>query len=269
MTMSPKMALLSVLVTTLMLMCIQPSRVNAQGALYNATTWTNATATFYGGDDGAGTMGGACGYGNMFTRGYGLETAALSTVLFNNGLTCGACFMLKCRLNESRWCYSNVSSITISATNFCPPNLNRTTDGWCNLPRSHFDLSVKMFTTLARAVGGIIPVLYKRVPCVKTGGVRFTLNGNPWFNLVLISNVGGQGNVVAAQMKGSKTAWFNMRQNWGQNWELGQKLINQTLSFRLTLGLGQTLTFNNLTTPDWKFGQTWEADTNFPASISR
>lgn len=106
--------------------------------------------------------GGACGYGNLHESGYGLATAALSSVMFNNGKGCGTCYELKCV--NSKWCQSNAPSIKITATNLCPPNWYKPTDngGWCNPPRSHFDLSKPMFMKIAQVRGGIVPVNYKR-----------------------------------------------------------------------------------------------------------
>ncbi|CAN1169694.1 EXPA25 [Linum perenne] len=227
------------------------------------TTWQDANATFYGDMNGGETMQGACGYGNLFQQGYGLKTAALSTALFNNGFSCGACYEIRCvDLPRWKWCYKGASPIRITATNYCPPNPS---GGWCNPPARHFDLAMPMFLKLAPYKAGIVHVNYRRIRCAKSGGVKFRINGNPNFNLVFLYNVGGAGDVKEVRVRGSKSGggWIPMKKNWGQNWECGNVLVGQTLSFHVVTSDGASRVFKNVVPSSWRFGQTFDGRINF------
>ncbi|GMH30516.1 hypothetical protein Nepgr_032359 [Nepenthes gracilis] len=126
--------------------------------------------------------GGACGYENLYSQRYATSSAALSTVLFNKGSSCGSCYEMRCNGDPS--------------------------------------------TKLA-----LCPVSFRRVPHARKGGIRLTIIGHSYLNLVFITNVAGIGDINAALIKGLKTSWQSMSRNRGQNWQDNSYLNGQSLSF--------------------------------------
>ncbi|XP_062205494.1 expansin-A15-like [Phragmites australis] len=230
-----------------------------------AAGWSTGSATFYGGSDASGTMGGACGYGNLYRTGYGTATAALSQVLFSNGASCGQCYQITCDYQaEQRSCRPGVT-VTVTATNLCPPNyaLSGSNGGWCNPPRAHFDMAQPAWVQIGVYEAGIIPVLYQRVPCVKQGGVRFTITGFNYYELVLITNVAASGSVASAWVQGTATNRLPMTRNWGANWQSLAGIAGQALTFGVTSSGGQTIVFQNVVPAGWTFGMSFISNLQF------
>ncbi|KAH9302597.1 hypothetical protein KI387_014180, partial [Taxus chinensis] len=244
------------------ILCFIAMAALKQGACYTGTYngWNYGHATSYAQADDSDTTAGACGYGNLHVRGYGSNTAAVSTALFNNGATCGACFEIRC-VDDTRWCLPGSPSAVITATDFCPPNYALPGDdgGWCNPPRPHFDMAPPVFDRIAVWNAALVPVLYKRVKCHREGGLRFTINGTYFFFVVLLTNVGSGGDVAALSVRGSMTGgWVPMSRNWGQNWHCNIDLIGQSLSFQVTTADGRMLKLYDVAPPQWQFDQTFE-----------
>ncbi|XP_057548248.1 expansin-A32-like [Amaranthus tricolor] len=246
------------IIWALFILIVFVNDIYAKRPKFVAGPWKPARATFYGGTDGSGTFeGGACGYGDVVTsegRGYGTQTAAISTAMFKNGAGCGSCYELKCE-DATKGCKPGAPSITITATNVCPGG------GWCAPPQEHFDLTQPAFLRIADLNAGVIPLQYRRVPCIRIGGMRFTIssNSNPYFLMVLIWNVAGAGDVERVLIKGNRGKPFTeMKRNWGQYWESNNSLLGQSLTFRVTTSDGKKSTSWHRVPANWQFGQTYE-----------
>lgn len=248
------MASSCVLVLLLLVSCTQLA-----SAVDKEITWLSAQATVYG--DESGTINsGACGYGNRYDSGYGTNTAAVSSMLFNSGSGCGRCFEIKCDMSAhdaAKRCAAG-KSVVVTATNLCPPSAEHPS-AWCNPPNRHFDVTNTAFSQIASySTGNPVPILYRSVPCTREGGMQFTINGNSRYNLVLLTNVGGTGEVKSLLVKGSKTGWIPLTRNWGSNWQTPQDMRGQSLSFQVLLEDGSSLTSYDVAPASWQLGQTFK-----------
>ncbi|KAF8109838.1 hypothetical protein N665_0090s0021 [Sinapis alba] len=180
--------------------------IGTSSAAYAGSPWRRASATFYGDETARETMGGACGYGNLWDSGYGAATSALSTVLFNDGYSCGQCFQIRCVSSPN--CYYGSPATVVTATNICPPNWgqNSNSGGWCNPPRAHFDLTKPAFMKIANWKAGIIPVSYCNIPVPRiytlnsytsrNGSTRLYSNPNCLTNRIQMQKPDNQPNVL-------------------------------------------------------------------------
>ncbi|KAK9911720.1 hypothetical protein M0R45_035615 [Rubus argutus] len=80
---------------------------------------------------------------------------------------------------------------------------------------------MSIFVTITQSKAGIIPAKFCRVPCVKRGGVRFELKGNPNWITATVLNVAGAGDVTTVRIEGHTSDWRPMLPNWGQVWQIG------------------------------------------------
>jgi len=103
-----------------------------------------------------------------------------------------------------------------------------------------------------------------RVACVRQGGIRYTITGNKNYNMVMVTNVGGEGDVVALSVKGNKRVkWTPMKRSWGQLWTTEVDLTGESLTYRVMTGDHRKATSWHVMPRDWQFGKTYQATKNF------
>ncbi|KAF3328304.1 expansin-A33-like protein [Carex littledalei] len=168
--------------------------------------------------------------------------------------------------SKSQWCNAGKSVVTVTApTSAHQITTNQATTvagvihpGSISTCQSRLGMSLEfivlessLFNTEGWLVSG------QEVSGSRSGGISFTVNGNSYFELVLISNVGGSGVVSAAWIKGTNTDWMSMSRNWGMNWQSGAYLNSQSLSFRVQTDDWRTVTVYDVAPSDWYFGGTY------------
>uniref|UniRef100_A0A1D1XLQ3 Expansin-B3 n=1 Tax=Anthurium amnicola TaxID=1678845 RepID=A0A1D1XLQ3_9ARAE len=228
--------------------------------------WHPATATWYGSAEGDGSDGGACGYETLVdVKPLRARVGAVSPVLFKDGEGCGACYKVKCVMDQ-RVCSRR--AVTIIVTDECP-------GGYCANGRTHFDLSGAAFGRMAVAgLGpdlrnrGEIPVLFRRTPCKYRGkNVAFRVNEGStqfWLSL-LVEFEGGDGDVGAMYIRQSGSAdWLAMKHVWGASWCFNGGPLRGPLSVKLTtLSTRQTLSAPDVIPGNWSPKATYTSRLNF------
>ena len=99
--------------------------------------------------------------------------------------------------------------------------------------------------------------------CWRQGGIRITIGGSSFFQLVQFSNVAGSGSIRSVSVKGTKTGWVALNRNWGANWQCNSALFGQSLSFSVTSTGGQTLYMTDVVPSWWQIGMAFGSNYNF------
>ncbi|MQL88635.1 hypothetical protein Taro_021196 [Colocasia esculenta] len=238
------------------------------GLCYNTTDahWHPATATWYGSAEGDGSDGGACGYGTLVdVRPLRARVGAVSPVLFKDGEGCGACYKVKCVMDQH---VCSRRPVTIIVTDECP-------GGYCANGRTHFDLSGAAFGRMAVSGYGSelrnrgeIPVFFRRTPCKYRGkNIAFRVNEGSteyWLSL-LVEFEGGDGDVGSMHIKQSGAEeWLEMKHLWGANWAFIGGPLRGPFSVKLTsLSTQQTLSARDVIPRSWSPKATYTSRLNF------
>ncbi|KAL3524139.1 hypothetical protein ACH5RR_016973 [Cinchona calisaya] len=247
--------------------CFKPKNFTSSAI---ATHWSSAGATWYGSSNGAGSDGGACGYGNIVSQApFSSLVTGIGPSLYKAGKECGACYQVKC--TEHPACSGKPVRVVI--TDFCP-------GGPCASESAHFDLSGTAFGDMAipgkeqqLRDAGVLQISYARVACDysgKTISFRVDLGSNPQYFAVVIEFEEGDGDLADVALKQSSSTsgrdeWWGMQQSWGAVWRLNAgSQLHPPFSLKLMSQYsGKILIARNVIPVGWKPGATYRSLVNY------
>ncbi|GAB4861934.1 expansin [Ancistrocladus abbreviatus] len=244
--------------------CFHPKLLNISMRQLFDLQWDPAGATWYGDSTGAGSTGGACGYGSAVAQPpFSAMVSAGGPSLFLSGEGCGACYEVKCTGDVA--CSGN--PVTVTITDSCPG---------CPTEEVHFDLSGTAFGAMAKPGldqqlrdVGVLQIQHRRVECNYPGAtmtIRIDEGANPYYFAAAFEYADADGTLktVELQQQGNGE-WLAMQESWGVVWELNSgSLLNPPFSIRLTeADSGQSLILSDVIPTGWQPGQTYRSLVNF------
>ncbi|GKU88451.1 hypothetical protein SLEP1_g2717 [Rubroshorea leprosula] len=256
--------LLSLLVTLSLL--INPSHCFYR-KLLDESNWSPAGATWYGSANGAGSDGGACGYGSAVEQApFSAMVSAGGPSLYKSGKGCGACYQVKCTSTTNAACSGN--PVTVVITDECPG---------CVSESVHFDLSGTAFGAMANSGqadqlrnAGTFQIQYRKVECNYPGKtVTFSVDSGSTSNYfaTLVEYEDGDGELGSVELKQAldTDSWQPMQQSWGAVWKLDSgSTLQAPFSIKLTsLESSKNIIANEVIPAGWQPGKTYRSVVNF------
>ncbi|XP_057758243.1 expansin-like B1 [Arachis stenosperma] len=173
--------------------------------------YKNSRATYYGTRDGYGTPRGACGFGE-YGRTVNDGMVAAVSGLWNDGVGCGACYQVKCKVPK----LCNVNGVTVVATDY---GQGDRTD-FILSPRAFNSLGVSPDASKELKKYGTLDIAYKRVPCTYPGRNIVVKvqesSSNPGYFAVVLQNLGGSYDVTNVELwEDSRKQWSPLRRVYG------------------------------------------------------
>lgn len=266
-TASSLIALLFLLSLLTSCLSFKPRQFNF--SFFSHSTWAPGGASWYGSPNGAGSDGGACGYGRAVGQApFSGFIAAGGPSLYKSGKGCGACYQVKCTNNAA----CSGKPVTVVITDECQggPSVSESV---------HFDLSGTAFGAMAifgkkdqLRNAGVLQIQYTRVACNYPGtNVAFHVDqgSNPHYFAVIVEFKDGDSDLSKVDLHESSTlsnsgSWVTMQKSWGADWKLDSGYpLQAPFSLRLTSDSGKTLVAKNVIPTGWQPGATYRSLINF------